>query len=89
MGTRRLTIYQIFPDRFAPPEPHEEVPQPLMPWGVWVGNPEKAKYKVGGTLKGILDHVNHLKELAIGAVYLNPCSRPTGTIAMTLSTMPR
>ena len=70
--SKGVTIYQIFPDRFAPREPHEEVPHPPMPWGVWVGNPEKAKYKVGGTLKGILDHVNHLKELGIGAVYLNP-----------------
>ena len=60
-------FYQIFPDRFAR---SDEVPKPsnLEHWG---SEPTVHGYK-GGDLIGIVEHLDHLQDLGVTALYLNP-----------------
>ena len=64
---RDAVFYQIFPDRFAksdrvpkPPNLHE-----------WDAPPQFHGYK-GGDLIGVVEHLDHLTELGINAIYFNP-----------------
>ncbi|MFQ5555550.1 MAG: glycoside hydrolase family 13 protein [Acidimicrobiia bacterium] len=63
-------FYQIFPDRFAA---SAEVAKPpnLEPWD---DPPTSHGYK-GGDLAGIVEHLDHLNDLGITALYLNPIFR--------------
>ncbi|ADV67746.1 glycoside hydrolase family 13 protein [Deinococcus maricopensis] len=60
-------FYQIFPDRFARstrvPKPHH-----LQPWGA---APHIYKYQ-GGDLLGVAEHLDHLVDLGITAIYFCP-----------------
>jgi len=64
---RDAVFYQIFPDRFArsgrvhPPGRLE----------AWDAPPTNDGFK-GGDLYGVIDHLDHLTELGVNAIYLNP-----------------
>jgi neopullulanase len=60
-------LYQIFPDRFAR---SEHVPKPS---GLerWDAPPTRHGYK-GGDLLGIVERLDHLADLGVTALYLNP-----------------
>lgn len=60
-------FYQIFPERFANGDPAND-PHNVEPWG---GLPRNDNF-FGGDLAGIIKHLNHLQDLGITAVYLNP-----------------
>jgi cyclomaltodextrinase len=64
---KHAVFYQIFPDRFAQ---SARVPKPnnLEPWDV---TPTYNGYK-GGDLLGIVEHLDHLQDLGINAIYLTP-----------------
>lgn len=65
-------FYQIFPDRFAQ---GEGVPKPsnLEPWDA----PPTLRGFKGGDLLGIVERLDHLQELGITAIYLNPIFQST------------
>ena len=60
-------FYQIFPDRFAR---SDRVPKPdnLLSWH---SAPTQQGYH-GGDLLGIVEHLDHLADLGVNALYLNP-----------------
>ncbi len=60
-------FYQIFPERFANGDPAND-PADVEPWG---GDPTPTNY-FGGDLQGVIDHLDHLTDLGINAVYFNP-----------------
>jgi glycosidase len=60
-------FYQIFPERFANGD-LENDPHGVQEWG---GTPTPGNY-FGGDLRGIMEHIGHLKRLGINALYLNP-----------------
>ncbi|MFD2673553.1 alpha-glycosidase [Marinicrinis sediminis] len=60
-------FYQIFPERFANGDPSND-PADVQPWG---NKPEQRNF-FGGDLQGIIDHLDHLTELGITALYLTP-----------------
>jgi cyclomaltodextrinase / maltogenic alpha-amylase / neopullulanase len=64
---RHAVFYQVFPDRFAR---SGRVPQPsgLEPWS---SPPTLHGYK-GGDLLGLVDRLDHLTDLGVTAIYLNP-----------------
>ncbi|NEU27809.1 alpha-glycosidase [Paenibacillus polymyxa] len=69
---RDAVFYQIFPERFANGNPS------ISPKGAeaWGGTPQKDNF-FGGDLQGILDHLDHLSELGINAIYMNPVFKAT------------
>jgi alpha-glucosidase len=78
----KSVFYQIFPDRFAngdatndPINEHDSVSgsfRTTYPWGQPVVSSRENIAFYGGDLKGIQDHLDHLKSLGINAIYLNP-----------------
>jgi alpha-glucosidase len=68
--------YQVFPDRFAPSErPLAPVPAwaDLSPWDEPVSAGRRSMTQLyGGDLDGIVDHLDHLVDLGVGGIYLNP-----------------
>lgn len=60
-------FYQIFPDRFAR-DPSVRHSKKLSSWG---DKPTHFNF-AGGNIKGIIGKIPYLKELGIGAIYLNP-----------------
>jgi cyclomaltodextrinase / maltogenic alpha-amylase / neopullulanase len=60
-------FYQIFPDRFAR---SGRIPKPnnLEPWD----EPPTGQGYKGGDLLGIVERLDHLTELGVNAIYLNP-----------------
>jgi glycosidase len=67
-------FYQIFPDRFANGDPHNDPPN-LQPWG----SPPTLWGFQGGDLRGILQHLDYLLGLGINALYLNPIFAATSS----------
>ncbi|MET3851895.1 MULTISPECIES: alpha-glycosidase [unclassified Paenibacillus] len=65
-------FYQIFPERFANGDPSLD-PKGTLPWG---GEPERDNF-FGGDLQGVLDHLDHLSELGINAIYFTPIFKAT------------
>lgn len=71
-------FYQIFCDRFAPSTNHPLGPLP--DWAVpaaWdtpvaANTPHGVRQVYGGSLWGVAEHLDHLVELGIGAIYLTP-----------------
>lgn len=63
----RTVFYQIFPDRFADGDPTNDVPE-RKPWD----SVPAVKGWQGGDLAGVQAHVDHLRDLGVNAVYLNP-----------------
>ncbi|HVL39314.1 MAG TPA: glycoside hydrolase family 13 protein, partial [Fimbriimonadaceae bacterium] len=64
---RDTVFYQIFPERFANGDPSNDGPG-VAPWGA----PPTATNRMGGDLAGIKARIDHLKELGVTALYLNP-----------------
>ncbi len=60
-------FYQIFPERFANGDTTNDPPN-IEQWGK---RPKGNSY-FGGDLQGIIDHFDHIKELGINTIYLNP-----------------
>jgi len=60
-------FYQIFPERFANGDPSIDPPGTL-PWG---GQPQRDNF-FGGDLQGVIDHIDHLSNLGINALYFTP-----------------
>lgn len=69
---KSAVFYQIFPERFANGDPSND-PDGVQPWG---GNPEIDNF-FGGDLQGIIDHLDHLNELGINAIYFTPVFEAT------------
>ena len=69
-----ITVYQIFLDRFAKGNENKSVPEPRLEWGEkpHLDYPRVAKEHAGGDLAGIKKHLNHLRELGVGTVYITP-----------------
>lgn len=67
-------FYQIFPDRFANGDPSNDPPN-VQPWG----SPPTILGFQGGDLKGVIDHFDHLLDLGVNALYLNPIFQATST----------
>jgi cyclomaltodextrinase / maltogenic alpha-amylase / neopullulanase len=65
-------FYQIFPDRFACSD-RVAKPSNLEPWDA---PPTKRGFK-GGDLLGIVERFDHLSELGVNALYLNPVFQST------------
>lgn len=65
---RDAIFYQIFPDRFAKSNRLKKDDLNLEPWDT---PPSVYGFK-GGDLLGIVDHLDHLVELGITAIFLNP-----------------
>ncbi|MEW9669410.1 alpha-glycosidase [Ammoniphilus sp. 3BR4] len=61
-------FYQIFPERFANGDPTND-PDQIEDWTV--GEPKGNNY-FGGDLQGVIDHLDHLIELGINAIYFTP-----------------
>ena len=64
---RDTVFYQVFPDRFAS-SPRVAKPGALEPW---TAPPTLYGYK-GGDLLGVVERLDDLTDLGIGAIYLNP-----------------
>ncbi len=64
---RDAVFYQIFPDRFAR-SGRVHAPGPLEAWDA----PPTNDGLKGGDLFGVIDHLDHLVELGVNAIYLNP-----------------
>lgn len=60
-------FYQIFPDRYANGDLTNDPPNKQ----AWGSSPSNWGFQ-GGDLRGIIQHFDHLQELGINAIYLNP-----------------
>ena len=60
-------FYHIFPERFCNGDPSNDPPG-TVPWG---SRPTFDNF-MGGDLQGVMDRLDYLKELGVGALYLNP-----------------
>jgi glycosidase len=60
-------FYQIFPDRFANGDPHNDPPN-VQPWG----SPPNLWGFQGGDLRGVIEKLDYLIDLGVNALYLNP-----------------
>ncbi|EUJ32030.1 neopullulanase [Listeria floridensis FSL S10-1187] len=65
---KKTIWYQIFPERFANGDPAIS-PENALPWGS--KTPSTTDF-FGGDLKGIIDHLDYLKDLGINGIYLTP-----------------
>lgn len=65
-------FYQIFPERFANGDPSLN-PAGTLPWG---GAPTPTNF-FGGDLQGVIDHLDHLVDLGVNAIYFNPLFEAT------------
>ena len=61
-------FYQIFPDRFAKSDGVAKPEQRLESWD----SPPTAEGFKGGDLLGVMERLDHLGELGVNAIYLNP-----------------
>lgn len=64
-------IYQIFPSRFAT---DKEVPPE-----VWYQAPIGSKADLKGSLRGILNHFDHIRDLGVDILYLTPIFQSSST----------
>lgn len=61
---KNKVVYQIFPSRFASDLPIDEKK--------WYQAPIGQKENLGGNLRGIINHLAHMKELGIDVLYMTP-----------------
>lgn len=64
---KHAIFYQIFPERFANGDPTNDS-EGVQPWGT----PPAVHNFMGGDLRGVINNLNHLQNLGITAIYLNP-----------------
>ncbi|MGF7050219.1 glycosidase [Paenibacillus sp. DS2015] len=64
---KNAVFYQIFPERFANGDPSIN-PTGTLPWGE---TPLRDNF-FGGDLQGVIDHIDHLSNLGINALYFTP-----------------
>lgn len=57
-------VYQIFPSRFATTKD--------VPHDVWYKTPITHKDNLQGNLRGIINHLDHIKELGVDLIYMTP-----------------
>jgi cyclomaltodextrinase len=69
---KEAIFYQIFPERFANGDPSIN-PKDVCAWG----DPPSPNNFFGGDLQGVIDHLDHLSELGINAIYFNPLFEAT------------
>ncbi len=62
-------IYLLMPDRFANGDPSNDSFDDMNQWGI---NREKALFRHGGDLIGLMEHLDYLEDLGITALWLNP-----------------
>ena len=60
-------IYNIFPDSFATGKQYISLEATEKTW-----NGEVVRGKLGGTIRGITENVDYLRELGINCIYINP-----------------
>lgn len=61
---RNKVVYQIFPSRFATSKKVSEK--------TWYQTPIDHKADLKGDLRGIIEHLDHLKELGVDIIYMTP-----------------
>ncbi|WP_076460830.1 glycoside hydrolase family 13 protein [Limosilactobacillus caccae] len=66
---KKTVWYQIFPERFANGDKTND-PEGTKTWDPSVTPGRQDFY--GGDLQGVLDHLDHLKELGVNGIYFNP-----------------
>jgi len=66
-------FYQIFPERFGNGDPSND-PEKVEPWDE--SEPLRDNF-FGGDLQGVIDHLDHLVELGINAIYFTPIFEAT------------
>lgn len=59
--------YQIFPDRFENGDRSNDGPD-VVPWG----STPTFRNRMGGDLRGVINRLDHLQELGVEVIYLNP-----------------
>ncbi|CAH1193573.1 Cyclomaltodextrinase [Paenibacillus plantiphilus] len=64
---KEAVFYQIFPERFANGDPSIS-PANIEPWGA---TPTPDNF-FGGDLQGVIDHLDHLTDLGVNAIYFTP-----------------
>ena len=64
-------IYQIFPSRFAASRAVEE--------SVWYQAPIDSKADLGGSLRGVISHLDYIHDLGVDVIYLTPIFRSNST----------
>ncbi len=69
---KEAVFYQIFPERFACGDSSIS-PANIEPWGA---QPTPSNF-FGGDLQGVIDHLDHLQNLGITAIYFNPLFEAT------------
>jgi alpha-glucosidase len=75
---KSAVMYQIFPDRFARSKHADKHPTPdwALPrkWSdkVIASGPGTSEQFFGGDLYGVIEHLDHLKELGVSLIYLTP-----------------
>ena len=62
-------IYQIMPDRFANGDPSNDSFDDMLQRGT---NRNKMYFRHGGDLRGIIDHLDYIKELGANSIWLTP-----------------
>jgi glycosidase len=67
--TNKDVIYLIMPDRFANGDPSNDSFNNLREKGI---NRDSMFYRHGGDIKGIMDHLDYLKNLGVTAIWLTP-----------------
>ncbi|MBI4647040.1 MAG: cyclomaltodextrinase N-terminal domain-containing protein, partial [Bacteroidia bacterium] len=62
-------IYLIMPDRFSNGNENNDIIPGMNETGI---NRDSLKYRHGGDLQGIIEHLDYIKELGMTAIWLNP-----------------
>lgn len=78
--TQGMLMYQIFPDRFARSDPDRVLTHPgvygmeaeFMNWGDTPEAPPLGRDFYGGDLRGIIQNLDHLKDMGVEVIYLCP-----------------
>ncbi|MFA9447035.1 alpha-amylase family glycosyl hydrolase [Egicoccus sp. AB-alg6-2] len=69
-------LYQVFPDRFARSAASVDWPDWAEPAGwdepVAAAPPSSMRQLYGGDLRGVTEHLDHLEDLGVTGIYLNP-----------------
>ncbi|QEN04723.1 glycoside hydrolase family 13 protein [Thiospirochaeta perfilievii] len=69
---RDTVFYQIFPERYDNGNP-DISPKNIVPWD---SKPERDSF-FGGDLQGIINHLDHIKDLGISGIYMTPIFKST------------